>query len=551
MKTPLQRFWLLLKPDKKEVYQVYVYALFKGIISLSLPLGIQSIINLIQGGQASSSWFLLIFIVIAGIALSGVMQVIQMRITENIQQNIFARAAFEFAYRIPKVKFESIYKHYAPELMNRFFDVLTLQKALSKILIDFSTASLQIIFGLILLSLYHPFFIVFSFLLVILVYAIIKLTAPRGLQTSIKESKYKYKVASWLEELARAKDSFKLSGKTKLPFEKTDAAVIEYIDARESHFYILRSQYIFLLVFKVIVALSLLLVGGMLVIDQQMNIGQFVAAEIIILLIIDSAEKIILTLENIYDILTSLEKIGQVTDLELDSHKGSAKIDENNLQPFSVQVNDISFTYPGRTKLILKNINLDIKSNESICITGENGSGKSTLLHVISGLYQPQNGNICINNLPINNFSFGELYKYFGNSLTEETLFEGTLLENISLGRENVTVENTMWAIDKVGLDDYLKASERGLDSHIDINGSKLSKSVTQKILIARSIVNKPKLLLFENNIDCIEEHERKKIIDFLTDKKNEWTLITVSNDSYFISRCDRTIKLHNGELIK
>jgi len=376
MKTPMQRFWLLLKPDKKDVYQIYAYALFKGVISLSLPLGIQSIINLIQGGRASSSWYLLIFIVTAGIALSGIMQVIQMRITENIQQNIFARAAFEFAYRIPKVKFESIYKHYAPELMNRFFEVLTLQKALSKILMEFSSASLQIIFGLILLSLYHPFFIVFSLLLVVLVYGIIKFTAPKGLKSSLEESKYKYKVASWLEELARTKDSFKLSGNTKLPLEKTDAAVVQYINARENHFSILKTQYILLLAFKVIVALSLLLVGGALVIDQQMNIGQFVAAEIIILLVIGSAEKIIMTLENVYDILTSLEKIGQVTDLELDPTSGSAVIDELNKSAFSVQVNDVSFAYPGRDKLLLKNISFSVNKNELIGITGENGSDK-------------------------------------------------------------------------------------------------------------------------------------------------------------------------------
>ena len=193
MKTPYQRFWLLLKPDSKEIYQVYTYAFFKGVIALSLPVGIQSIINLIQGGSVSASWMVLVVIVTMGIAMGGYMQLMQMRITETIQQKIFTRAAFDFTYRIPKIKLEEIYKHYVPELMNRFFDVLTLQKSLSKIIIDFSTAILQIVFGLLLLSLYHPFFILFSILLVILVYTIIKLTSKRGLETSLAESKYKYK----------------------------------------------------------------------------------------------------------------------------------------------------------------------------------------------------------------------------------------------------------------------------------------------------------------------------------------------------------------------
>ena len=177
--TPIQRFWLLLKPDKKEIRNVYVYAVFLGVVNLSLPIGIQSIIYIIQGGQISTSWVVLVIFVMAGVAFSGILQIYQLRITENLQQKIFTRAAFEFTYRIPKIKVEALYKHYAPELMNRFFAVVSIQKGLAKILIDFSTASIQAIFGLLLLSLYHPFFIVFSVVLILLVYAIFKLTSKK------------------------------------------------------------------------------------------------------------------------------------------------------------------------------------------------------------------------------------------------------------------------------------------------------------------------------------------------------------------------------------
>jgi ABC-type bacteriocin/lantibiotic exporter with double-glycine peptidase domain len=222
MKTPYERFWLLLKPDNKEIHQVYTYAFFKGLIVLSLPLGIQSIINLIQGGSVSTSWILLVFVVVLGVVMGGYMQLMQMRITETIHQKIFTRAAFDFAYRIPKIKFEEIYKHYAPELMNRFFDVLTLQKSLSKVIIEFPTAILQIIFGLILLSFYHPFFILFSLLLILLVFIIIRMTSKKGLITSLEESKYKYSLVSWLEELARVVKSFKYSQGTDLNLIKLD-----------------------------------------------------------------------------------------------------------------------------------------------------------------------------------------------------------------------------------------------------------------------------------------------------------------------------------------
>lgn len=549
MKTPIERFWLLLKPDNKEIYQVYTYAFFKGVIALSLPIGIQSIINLIQGGRVSASWIVLVFIVITGIALGGYLQLVQMRITETIQQKIFTRAAFDFTYRIPKIKFEEIYKYYAPELMNRFFDVLTLQKSVAKIIIDFSTAVLQIIFGLALLSLYHPFFILFSILLVLLVFTIIKYTSKKGIETSLKESKYKYKVVSWLEELARSKDSFKLAGITHLPEEKTDYFVSGYLEAREQHFHVLKRQYVLLLIFKVIVALGLLIVGGMLVLDQQMNIGQFVAAEIIILLVIDSAEKIIVNLENIFDIFSSLEKIGQVTDLAINDETEASSLNHNFTAPIQVEVLNLSYTYPGRQKQVVSNISYNFEAGKSFCIIGQNGSGKSTLMHLMAGLFQAHSGSVCINGLPVGNYNIFELYRSIGNGLSEETIFEGTIKENITLGREYISTEDVQWAIEKVFLTDYIKSLPKGLDTEVEISGHKLSKSTFQKIIIARSIVNKPKLILLENHIDFIEETECKKIIDFITDKQNGWTLITISNNSYLQQKSDAVIYMSEGQI--
>jgi ABC-type bacteriocin/lantibiotic exporter with double-glycine peptidase domain len=550
MKTPYQRFWLMLKPDNKEIYQIYTYALFKGLIALSMPLGIQSIINLIQGGSVSASWIVLVFIVILGIAMGGYMQLMQMRITEIVQQRIFTRAAFDFTYRIPKIKFEEIYKHYAPELMNRFFDVLTLQKSLAKIIIEFPTALLQIIFGLILLSIYHSFFILLSIILLLLVYSIIRFTTKRGLQTSLDESKYKYKVVSWLEELAKSKESFKLAGTTHLPESKTDERVMGYLKSRENHFQVLKTQYSLLLLFKVIVSLGLLTVGGFLVIDQQMNIGQFVAAEIIILLVIDSSEKIIINLDNVFDILTSLEKLGQVTDLELEDISGTSSLNHEITHPIELDIKDLRFTYPGRSKPIINGLSYHFKANHNYCITGENGSGKSTFIHLISGLYKPQSGNVCFNGFPIGNYNIPELYKVIGNGLAEETLFEGTIVENITLGREFISVEDVQWAIEQVFLVDFIKSSPKGLDTLIDLSGQKLSKSITQRIILARSIVNKPKLLLLENHLDFIEEITLNKIIDTLTNKTNGWTLICISNNSYLQQHSDVVLCMNDGIIL-
>lgn len=548
--TPVQRFWLMLKPDKYEIRNIYVYSVIIGLLNLSLPVGIQSIINLIQGGDISTSWIILTFLVALGIALSGVLQINQLRITENLQQKIFIRAAFEFAYRIPKIKLEQLIKVYAPELMNRFFDVVSVQKGVTKLLIDFSTAGIQVIFGLILLSLYHPFFIIFSLLLVLFIMIIFWITGKRGLATSLEESKHKYKTAHWLEELARANTTFKLSGVNHLALSRVNQNTSKYIDARESHFNVLRSQYKLMVVFKVIVAVGLLLIGGLLVIDQQMNIGQFVAAEIVILLIVNSVEKLTLSFETIYDVLTSLEKIGQVTDLELEKDGGLKT--EPKKDGMQVTVGNVTYNYPGESRQTIKNISLEINPNDRVLVTGKNDSGKSTLIYLIGGLLSGFEGHVAIDGIPLSNYDYDDLHQRIGGYMRDENLFEGTLLENITLGREKATFDNVKWAVKNLNLEQLVCQLPEGYDTIIQSQGKQFSKSTVAKILIARAIVDKPRLLLLENSFSVFAPHEKKVILSFLLDREHLWTLILSSSEDLPKSpHFDKKIILEQGKIIQ
>ena len=547
--SPIGRFWLLLKPDKLEIRNLYLYAIIIGLLNLVLPIGIQSIINLIQGGAVNTSWLVLIALVAGAISLSGIMQINQLRITENLQQKIFTRAAFEFTYRVPKIRLEELFKQYAPELMNRFFDIISIQKGITKILLDFSSSSIQILFGLVLLSLYHPFFIVFSLLLIILIVSIFWFTMKSGMKTSLIESKHKYVIAHWLEEIARSNISFKLSGKSDLTLNRTNNHAIDYNESRENHFSILRFQYGMMVVFKVLVAVGLLLIGGLLVIDQQMNIGQFVAAEIVILLIVNSVEKAILSFETIYDVLTSLEKVGQVTDMPLEKD-GGIKLEES-AAGIELGINNISYNYPQEQKLALKNLSLSIKANERVFFTGRSDSGKSTLLYLVSGLLSPNTGSITIEDIPINNFDFDQLRGHIGGYLRDETLFEGTLLENITLGREKATLENVKWAINAVGLSSLVTQLPEGYEARILPLGKQFSKSTVSKILIARAIVDKPRLLLLENSFSMFSPDDRTRLLKFLLDRDHKWTVLISSSQPIDLpDLIDRKVVLENGEII-
>ncbi len=544
--TPWRRLLGLLQLEKRDILQVFYYAIFTGVVALSLPLGIQAIINLIQGAQISTSWVILVIIVTLGVAFQGSLQLMQLRIIETIQQRIFMRSSFELAYRFPKIKMSELRNYYPPELANRFFDTLTIQKSLSKILIDVPTAVLQILFALILLAFYHPFFIIFGLLLLMLIFIVFKFTAVRGLETSLKESKNKYKVAHWIQEIARSVISFKLSGRTSLGVNKNDELVSGYLKARESHFRVLILQFIQMISFKVVVTASLLFIGGALVLNQEMNIGQFVAAEIIILLVIASVEKLILGLESFYDTLTSLEKIGQIVDKDLESQTGEQVQLSKGL---SIELENVSYGVNNRDKHILRDISFLVNTKSRTLIKGESGSGKSTLLRLLSGVIEPTSGTVYVNDMSINSLHLNFFRSQLGLSLSDETPFEGTIRDNLTFSNKEISDENIHEILEVVGLKNFLKEQPDGLNTILYPDGKQLSYTLSKKLVLARAILKSPKILILEDALDRFNKSETEAIIDYLTDVNKPWGLVVVSSSNAWVTKCSNIITLEKGSI--
>lgn len=549
--SPVKRFFELLKLDRKDISYIYIYAIFSGIITLSLPLGIQAIIGLIAGGSMSTSLVILILVVTVGTALTGILKVMQLTVTETLQRRLFARSAFEFAYRIPRLKLESMLREYPPELVNRFFDTLTLQKGVPKLLMDFSSAILQITFGLILISFYHPFFVFFGVILILILIAIFRITGPGGLDTSLMESKYKYQVAHWLEEIARAMTTFKLAGGSDLSTNRTDQLVSKYLDSRKKHFRILLVQYGHIVGFKTIVTGALLLLGSILVIDNRINIGQFVAAEIVVILIMASVEKLILSMETIYDVLTAAEKIGVVTDIPLDQEIGLPfeRIDSD--KGVMIELDNITFKFEDAQTPTIDQLSLTIQPGEKLCIAGYNGAGKSTLIQLISGLHASFQGSLSYNGFPINNLNLASLRKHIGDHSTQEDIFKGSIIENICLGHEDIKLEDVIWAAESVGLKGFIQRLPKGYDTELLSGGRNIPRSLRTKIILARSIVSRPKILAIEGFSHYLERHDREMIYDLITSKEMPWTLAIVSDDPALASRCDQVIIMKKGVIVE
>jgi ABC-type bacteriocin/lantibiotic exporter with double-glycine peptidase domain len=550
--TPVKRFWRLITSEKKDVTNIYVYALFNGLLSLSIPLGIQSIVNLIQSGTTSTSWVVLVILVLVGLTLAGIFQIYQLVVAERIQQRLFVNASMEFAYRIPRIKLSALKSNYPPELINRFFDIMTVQKGLYKLLFDFSVASLQIFFGLILLSLYHPFFIAFGFFLIMAVILFLRLTSGKGLTTSLSESHNKYEVVSWLEEMARNLSTFKMAGVTNIHMQRTNKLSNQYLRSRRNHFAVLIRQYYSLIVFKVLIAGGLLLLGGLLVFEQQMNIGQFIAAEIVIVQIISSVEKLVYSLETIYDVLTGLEKVGTITDLELENHleeeEEKKKLDHK--EPIDIKLHKVNLSSPQWGKTILKDLNLTIPAGQKLGVTGSMGAGKTSFMQLIAGLFDKFEGSLQYNGMPYSEIDLESLRSVIGDNLKQEEIFEGSIIENISLQRKSVQETEVRQLIELTGLTSFVDDLPRGLYTPLPSSGMGLASSTRNRILMARSMAGHHGLLLIEDNWFEVSQEIRTKWLDHLCFECDQ-TIIMASSNKEALKRMDKVILLEQGEIIR
>jgi ABC-type bacteriocin/lantibiotic exporter with double-glycine peptidase domain len=398
--------------------------------------------------------------------------------------------------------------------------------------------------------LYHPFFVFFGLILIVLLFAIIYFSGERGLKASLSESKYKYKVVYWLEELGRTMGSFKLAGRTQFPLEKTDKLVEGYLEYRRKHFNIIHFQIASAIVLKSFATLALLIVGGLLVMDNQMNIGQFVAAEIIVIMVLNALEKIVYTIDVIFDVLTGIEKMGNVTDLELEDDEGMDFKEVVGNNGMSIEIRDLSYQPEPSMPPILKDINIDIASGERVAITGFNASGKTTLLRILLGLYENYTGSIVYNGIPRRNINTASLRSYMGDYVTEEHLFNATLKENICMGQKNVSLQDIMDVCKLVRLDKYVHLLQKGLETVISSEGTELPQSIIKKVLLARCIVDMPRFVATEPLLNNIETDDQNALLNLLSNKKYPWTLVAVTRSTKLAAVCDRVIVLDKGAII-
>jgi ATP-binding cassette subfamily B protein len=532
--------------EKKDVTAIYVYAILSGLVQLSIPLGIQAIVSFVMGATMVTSLYLLIGFVVLGTFLTGFFRVKVMQIIEKIQQKIFVEFAIAFAEKLPKVDLSANKKYYLPEMVNRFFDTQNLQKGISKILLEIPTALIQILFGILLLSFYHPWFLVFGAIVIIIVIVIFMFTMDSGIQSSVEESNKKYEVASWLEDIASAIKTFKINSKTEMHLAGTDDRVMSYLNHRTSHFKVLVLQYKTIIGFKVVITLVMLAIGTYLLVTQKLNIGAFIATEIVVLTIMTAVEKLIKSLESYYDVVASLVKLNKVTELT-EEHNENIVLEHKD-GGMEVEFKEVAFAF-NDNKSILSDINFNIKPNSITVISGALGAGKSLLLNMMAGFYEPSGGTVLFDKIPLKNLDKISLRDEIGLYMDDMHIIKGSLQDNIILGRKDINTEDILELSDAIGIENLSSQFTDGFNTQLSETDTEISFSSKKKILLLRALLGTNRLLLLEDPLDGMNEEFRFKMIEHLQELKKKTTVVVVSEAPELMFIADQKLQLQNGSI--
>ncbi|MFN6400060.1 MAG: ABC transporter transmembrane domain-containing protein [Planctomycetota bacterium] len=535
--SPQKRLLRLLRLDSKDIWTLGVFTLVVSFLDLATPLAVEQMVTTIGFASVVQPLIWIALMLFAILTLSAVIKALQVFVVEILQRRMVVRIVGDLAERLPRLERSAMDGIHGPELANRFFDVMTMQKATASLLLDLLALAIQTCAGLLLLAVYSPYLLAFDLILLMAMTVMIYALGRGGVRTAIEESLIKYRIAHWLQDIIGNPNAFQVHGGGSLAVDRANRLVVEYLSARRKHFAVLIRQSLFALLLYAVSISALLSLGGWLVLNNALTIGQLVASVSVVAVVVGAFSKVGKSLESFYDLMAATDKVGHLIDLP--TVPPSRPLDAG-IGPVDVRFRDLVL-HTGREHISIPNFS--IQTGQKVALHCEGHSGKTMLLQTIAGLRNPHSG-LCeiggIDSRDVNRFADGSMV----GIASEVEIFHGTLQENITLNRLSIHDSDLREALQLAGLWDEVLSLPMGLDTMLQTNGFPLSRSQAHRLMIARAIVSRPRLLLIDASLDKLGPRMRERVWNNLRSDLQPWTMLVVTHDTKIINDCDKRIEL-------
>jgi ABC-type bacteriocin/lantibiotic exporter with double-glycine peptidase domain len=542
----LARIGLLIGLETRVLAILVSYAVAIGLFSLIVPLTVQELTNTFAYSIEPIMIITFAGVMFIGLLFIGFFRVFQTSATETLFQRLYVRIALAMTEHLPRIRQEAFSSGHA----SRFMEAELLSRAIIVVLIDAINVLVSGMTGMAILVFYHPNFLIYNALL-LGGFALVAVASGHGGVLATKTvSEKNYDVMTWIQDIANNRLHFKASQSTPFLIGKTDRLLGSYLEARRVRANILTwRQYRSIVVWEAVCHSGMIALGGWLLSIGQITLGQFVAAEVIVGTLLLNLDTVTRRIYAMTYILTSLDELDRVFALPKHEAFGagagtSAQLPDPALYGVHLTCKDIAFAYPNSPPLF-EHVNLEVAPGEKVAALVRSSIEKSTLALVLAGLYRPTAGVVRYNDVDLRDVTMDRVNGSRGLVLdSQPTLFDGTLEENISLGRTSIRFEDLRWAIRFVELEDEIDRMAHGLETRVDAGGNRYTKSQILRILVARAIVTRPPLLIFDGTLHNMEPSLRQVLLRRLCSKEEPWAAIFVTNDPTLRDYADRSVTI-------
>lgn len=546
-RSPLVRLVALIVEDRREIFGIVAYALLNSFLLLAIPLTAQALVNVSAAGLAVQPLIVLTGALLLGLLFAGLLTCLRYYLAEHALQRIFCRIALEVAQKLPQVKSRHLCRSGGPELMNRFFDIINIQKSWFKLVYDGPGAVLEILLGLSLLALYGFELFATATLFIVFGAAFVLLVGWGGVKTSIAESAKKYSVAEWLEEMVRCQDALRLNSLPGFWTNEADLRVVGYLQERRRHFRVLLRQFVSHYLITALGLAGMLGYGGYLVTQGALSLGQLVAAELVIWSLFKATEKLLRACEAYFDLLTGLDKVGYITDLPQDP-VGRAQLARTDVG-VDLVVDSMSYSYdpeaPG-----LKNITFRAKPGQKITVLGPTGSGKSTLMKVLAGYLNPTTGAVELDLIDVRELSPKARSEAIGYVSERNELFAGSVVDNVALGRD-CDLHRVRELLLNTGGKEALRRGDQGGYAPLNSSASNLSAGERTSLLLSRALLDHPRLLLIDGPMGELSETILEEFVEQVFSDDDRLTIVSTCALPATVRASDRVLLIENGRIVE
>jgi len=533
----------LLKLERPMLGIIASYAVAIGLFLLCVPIAVQELVSTFSFAMEPRMIFTLTLFVASSLTGVAAFRVLQARAVETLQQRIYTRIAIGFTRLLPRLRDDT----FAPQQAHRFMEADLLTRALVAMVADLFNVAVVGTIGVTMLMLFHPFFVLYILILILGFVGLLTLFGRGGFFITLEMSRLHYEIFGWIQNIAHNLPHLRAAGESPYLLERTDGLARNYARIRQRRSDTLTGrQYKAAALWQVVGHSGLLITAGLLVVDGQLTVGQFAAAEVLVGNLLINMDTLARRMVAMFFTFVSCREMAAVFSLPTEEEGAKEDVPVSQFGAFGIRVTcrNISYTATdGAT--IFQNVSLEIAPGEKIAVLCGTNRAKTALAKTLAGLHPPTSGFVRYNDMNLVEVKQQSISRVRGLVLdSHPTLLDGTLEDNITLGRPTIDYHDLQWALRFVELDGDIDAMPQGLHTTVSSLDTHLSMSQILRLLVARAIVTRPQLLIFDGTLHNMLPATRELLLRRLCAKDEPWSVVFISNDPTFSAHVDRRISI-------